>query len=377
MIHYTINENQKEKTKMSEIRKLVDELERQKQSKYDVVVSSDNLIVFSDGNTIKMDVTFQNSDGLNINKKHPLTDWAHSQVAEKTGIPMKYYRRMQDEGKLDLLSQNINTWLPTKEQRLVRVLDGQVRALLSDGYYPIDNYDVLFSTLEEVKKVKEQFGINIDVKQARITDTKMYIKFTSPDLSDEIMKFRDGRTEPVEGGIIISNSEVGNGAFSVSPFINVLVCSNGLVSDNKLRRVHIGRKLDAGVINWSGKTRQLEDEVLFSKIKDMINQTFNPDIFHKWVDEINGVATTEVPKPSIAIDNIISHFEMPKSKKDDLLNEFTNNAPETGNTQWGISMAVTRLAQKEENYEDQIKMEEIGAKILDRKLTPILLKDEE
>ena len=214
------------------------------------------------------------------------------------------------------------------------------------------------------------------VQQARVTDTKMYVKFTSPELHDEIMKFDDGRTEPVQGGIIISNSEVGNGAFSVSPFINVLVCSNGLVSDRALRRVHVGRKLDSGIINWSEDTRKLEDATLFSKIKDMVNQTFNPDVFHKWVDEINGIATTEIPKPTVSVDNLIAHFEMPKSKKDDLLNEFTSNAVEAGATQWGLSMAVTRLAQDETNYEEQVRMEEIGAKILDKKLTPVLLKED-
>lgn len=359
-----------------EIVDLAKELERQKKNKYDVVVSTDNLVAFKEGNNIKMEVAYIDEKSQKIKKQHELTDWAHIQVSEKTQIPMRYYRRMIDEGKLDLLTQNINTWLPTKEKRMVRVLDGKIRALLSDGYFPIDNYDVLFSTLAEVKKIREERGINIDIKRADVTDTKMFIKFTSPDLSDEIMKFRDGRTEPVEGGIIISNSEVGNGAFSVSPFINVLVCQNGLVSSRTLRRVHVGRKLDAGIIDWSDKTRRLEDEALFSKIQDMVNQTFNPDLFHKWVDEINGIATVEIPKPSTAIDNLVAHFEMPKSKRDALLDEFTGNAPNTGNTQWGIAMAVTRLAQEEPNYEEQVRMEEIGAKILDKKLTPVLLRED-
>jgi len=365
---------EKMENRKNELSQLAKELERQMKNRYDVVVPTDKLIAVKDGESIKMDVSFYDKDTNLVKNRHSLTNWAHSQVSEKTGIPMRYYRKMLDEKKLDLLANNINTWIPSKEKRMVRVLDNKIRALLSDGYHPIDNYKVLFNTLEEVSDLKKNNGIDIDVKTANVTDTRMYVKFTSPDLSDDIMKFDNGKSEPVQGGIIISNSEVGNGAFAVQPFINVLVCQNGLISDRSLRRVHVGRKWDTGLVNWSDKTRELEDETLISKIKDMVSQTFDKKIFHSWVDDINGVASTEVPKPEIAIDNVVKHFDMPKARKESLLAEFTKNAPNTGNTQWGISMAVTRLAQDEENYDNRIQMEEIGAKILDKRLTPIILE---
>jgi len=40
-----------------------------------------------------------------------LTEWAHSQLAEKTGIPKKYYDRMREAEEYELLAENINTWL--------------------------------------------------------------------------------------------------------------------------------------------------------------------------------------------------------------------------------------------------------------------------
>ena len=364
--------------KQNELSKLAQELERQMKNRYDVVVSTDRLCALKDENdNIKMDVAFYDTDSNLVHKTHGLTDWAHIQISDKCGIPMRYYRRMMDEGQIDLLSHNINTWIPSKEKRMVRVLDNKVRALLSDGYQPIDNHDVLFTALEEIKKLREQSGMFVDVKSAKVTDRRMYLKFTSPDLSDEIIKFRKGNTEPVQGGVVISNSEVGCGAFSVQPFINVLVCQNGLISQRILRRVHIGKKKEIGVINWSDKTRELESELLLNQVRDMIQQTFDKQVFHSWVDEINGIAQVEVPKPEIAIDNVISHFKLPKSKKDSLLSEFTGNAPNTGNTQWGVAMAVTRLAQEEESYDERINLEEIGAKILSKEITPVLLKDQD
>jgi hypothetical protein len=93
----------------------------------------------------------------------------------------------------------------------------------------------------------------------------------------------------------------------------------------------------------------------------MIQATFNPEVFQKWVDKINKVASVEIPKPMVAVDNIVKKFELPKSQRENLLNQFAKE----GTTQWGLAMAVTRLAQDEQNYENQIQMERIGAQILD------------
>jgi hypothetical protein len=343
----------------NELIELAEKLKTQKKNRYDVVVPGKDLHVTYDVGTkqIFMDVP---QPGDKPSKQHNITDWAHHQISEKTGIPMRYYRKMQEKGKLDLLATNINEWLPSKEKRLVRVLNNNVRALLSDRYRCIDNYDIFYATLDQFNKIQEKKQFVIDVQSARLTDTNMYIKATSPQLDAEIKHYK-GHGEPVHGGIIITNSEVGNGAFTVKPFINVLVCSNGLVSDQIFKRVHMGRSHDIGYVEWSDKTKELEDSTLWAKINDMIWNTFDLDIFAKWVDELNDTASKEIQKPEEAIDHVIKKYEIPKSRKESLLNQFTR---EGSPTQWGLSMAITRVAQDEDNYNEQVKMEEIGAKLL-------------
>ena len=343
----------------NELVKLLDELKRQKDNRYDVVVPGNQLKITYDVGTNKifMDVPQPEEKP---SKQHGITDWAHQQISDKTQIPMRYYRKMQEEGQYSLLAQNINTWLPSKEKRLVRVLDGNVRALLSDRYQCIDNYDIFYATLDQFNKIKEQKKMDINILASKLTDTNMYIKATSPALDASIKHYK-GLAEPVHGGVIITNSEVGNGAFTVKPFINVLVCTNGLISDQIFKRVHIGRSKDIGYVKWSDETKQLEDAALWAKINDMIWNTFDLDVFAKWIDELNGTASTEIEKPEKAIDTIIKTYDIPKSRKEDLLNQFTK---EGSPTQWGLSMAVTRCAQDEESYNDQVKMEQIGAKLL-------------
>ena len=64
------------------------------------------------------------------------------QIAEKLKIPFGYFERMRRE-QPELLDRNVNTWLQVtgSENRLVRTLDGRVRAFLSDRYRRLDNYD--------------------------------------------------------------------------------------------------------------------------------------------------------------------------------------------------------------------------------------------
>jgi len=344
-----------------EFEAVVRELRRQKESKYDVIVSSDNLIALKDvDGTLKLEVPFVDESGNIISRdRYGITDFCHSQISAKTGIPYRYYQRMMDAGKINLLAQNINAWLPSKEKRLVRILDGKVRAVLSDRYRIIDNYDVLWKSIEEVNKVRSKYNIRVDIRDLRVTEQHLYLKITSPDLVGNINTKR--HSGAVNGGIIISNSEVGAGAFYVKPFMTVLVCSNGLISENVFKKVHVGKERGIGLIDWSDETLQLEDLALWSKISDMIHATFNPEIFAQWVDRINGVATNEITKPQLAVDNIIKHFDLPQKKKEDILNQFFKE----DDTQWGLAMAVTRIAHNEKDYEKAIELEHIGSRILE------------
>ncbi len=215
--------------------------------------------------------------------------------------------------------------------------------------------------MAQIINLFQQKGFNINVLRADLTDQHMYIKATSPDISGEVFHFKD-RTEPVQGGVIISNSDVGAGAFKVEPFINVLVCQNGLIGENRFTKIHLGKERSIGLV-VSEETNKLENDLVWSKLHDIIRSTFTPKLFQEWLDRINKVASNEIPKPTVAIDNIINKYEIPKNRRDVLLNQFSQESP----TQWGIAMAITRLAQNEEDYENQIKYEKIGSDILQLK----------
>jgi hypothetical protein len=346
---------------------MAQELERLKNSRYDVVAPSTELkAVYDVGTkTVKLTVPYITQDGSTI-RDFPISTFAHSQIAEKCGIPKPYYDRMFTDGNVDLLNHNINTYIKNNDTRLVRIADfndgkGQtVRALLSNQYRIIDSSDVFYASLNEFSYLTEKKGMHIEFPRLDLTDQHLYIKATSPDLSGEVFHFRDGRTEAVQGGVIISNSDVGVGAFKVEPFINVLVCHNGLIGDNKFIKIHLGKERGQGIIQYSSEINKLEDKILFEKIRELIRATFTPEIFNTWLDKINKVASTEVPKPTVVIDNIISKYDIPQKRRDELLNQFSKESQSI----WGVAMTVNRIAQNEEDYENQIKYEKVASDIL-------------
>jgi hypothetical protein len=97
---------------------LVRELERQRENSIDSIVDNRAWKAVPD-ETSGIRLTIPDYG------EFPLTDWAHGQLADKLGIPRRYYERMRETGKTELLAENINAWLDVRERRLIRILDGR------------------------------------------------------------------------------------------------------------------------------------------------------------------------------------------------------------------------------------------------------------
>ena len=122
---------------------LAHELERQQSAKKDLLVPSQRLQhrTESGGHTHLLV-----EDGPSPTR-YGLTTLARRQLAEKLKIPFAYFERMREE-QPGLLDHNVNTWLQEDgERRMLRTLDGTVRAVLSDRYRRLDNHELAESVL--------------------------------------------------------------------------------------------------------------------------------------------------------------------------------------------------------------------------------------
>ena len=107
---------------------LAQELERQLASKRDMIVPSTMMRCQTDECGI-CKMMIEETGGVG---KYDVTSLARHQLAEKLKIPFTYFERMRTE-QPGLLDRNINTWLDTDgERRMIRTLDGHIRAVLSN-----------------------------------------------------------------------------------------------------------------------------------------------------------------------------------------------------------------------------------------------------
>jgi hypothetical protein len=321
---------------------LVKELERQRRSRLDLIVDSSSLKAVPD-EFYGLKLVIPDYGG------YSLTDWAHGQLADKLGIPRKYYQRMLDSKRFWLLAENVNAWLSEEGKRLIRIMDGKIRAILSDRYRIMDNYDIVFLALDEFKRRE-----TVEIHRIDLTETMLYLKAIDRTLTDSV---RNG--DIVYGGLIIRNSEVGASALRVEPFILRKVCSNGLILQHSLKRIHLGRQtLEIGEIEWSDETRMLEDKALWSKVRDIIRATFDRRIFHSWVEKLKESTKIEIKKPMEAVNNIVGHLGLSEEQKQKLLMHFSEP------TKYGLINAITNLAGQTKNVEEQVKLEEFAGEIL-------------
>jgi hypothetical protein len=175
-----------------------------------------------------------------------------------------------------LLDRNVNTWLQSEEERrMLRTLDGQVRAVLSDRYRRLDNFDLAESVLPILQQLPE-----VRFESVELTETKMYLKCITPRL-----KYEMAPGDVVQAGVVISNSEVGQGTLSVQPLLFRLVCSNGLIAaDRSLRKTHVGRALggeDERIQVYQDDTLRADDKAFFLKVRDVVQAAVSEATFRQ------------------------------------------------------------------------------------------------
>ena len=321
------------------------------QDKKDYVVDSRNIrAVPTDGDIVLSFPRAESQEAVPFE----ITDWAHGQLSQKTGIPKKYYDKLRTAGKADLLADNVNAWIGSVGKRMLRTQRGAVRAIVSDRFLRIDN-DFVVGVLKERMNAN---GLDMTdpgvVKRCHISDTRLYVQVNVPHQEAEIR-----RGDRVIQGLILSNSEVGASAFTVEPFLYRLVCSNGLIAPHSLSRIHLGSRNEEGEL-LSDTTIDLEKELLKSKVTDIVNSVFDEEVFLKWVDQLKETTEVHIPSPTTTLDKAFDSFNLFDDLKPKVLDEMIR---EGDNSQYGLVNALTAVARDVPNFEDMITIERVAGEI--------------
>lgn len=293
--------------------------------------------------------------------------FAHKQISEHLQIPARFYDRLQYK-EPNLLATTINTLFAHDrdnkgdvEKRMVRTLDGDVRAVVSPRFFALDNFDLLEHLIPTIKQMDGT------IVNCQLTERHLYIVVTNPRLRVAVEgSKRVG--DLVEAGAMVGNSEIGDGTLYVKPYANYLVCLNGAVRDDMgFKRYHLGKSVEAEAEVrelLSDEARVADAKAIFLKLRDVFRAAFDEARFKAYVNRVSRTTqdAIEIKNVDRIVEVAVKELELPEKAKDGVLAELIKAGDFS---RYGLFNAVTAQAHTEDDTETAIGFEKAGSKIIE------------
>ena len=324
-------------------------------------------------------ITDQGVTASHIEAAFTRTAWR--QVAERLRIPLQYLDRlvhMENPIGSMLACRSITDLARADERgalyRFIETDDGYwLRAVLSDRYRPIDNDMALQAIIGGLTDNGLGLGDcevtgDVTLDRLRLRITVPAIELAVPELlGDYRMPFslRPGNpiharpdadeTPPVLwAGVEITNSETGQGAFSIAPRAVVAVCRNGLTRAVDFRRAHIGAVLEEGTIEWSQDTQDNALALITSQVRDAIATYISPGYLSDTVEEMRAAKAVGVESAPAAVEAVQVRFGLTDNERNAVFELFAAGGDRSV---LGLGQAVTAAAQLADDGDRQSELE--------------------
>lgn len=298
---------------------------------------------------------------LMVNRMEPVrlhsTMHFRKQLQQHYKVPADYAERIRTTHP-ELYVETFNTFLHKEPSRnMLRTLDGSARAFLSDRYRPLDDADLMEAVLPTLMEFPD-----MEVVSAQFTEQRLYFKAVFPRFMGDV-KVND----PVQLGIVVSNSEVGAGSLQVMPLIYRLVCKNGLITESYgQRRYHVGKRASADEDTfemYSDKTRRLDDATFFSKVRDTLRGVLKQATFETILEQMQ--ISTKEPLPADRVKGVVEVIGADNRYTERTQSGILAHLIGGGDlTRYGLINAITRQSQDEEDYETATRLETDGGALL-------------
>ena len=396
-------------TRNATLADMVTILRNQRARRLDVVAPASAIHAYDGSLVIDHTVSQLGADGVtSAAGTYRPTAVADEGIADKLGISLAYLRRLR-ASRPDLWDANVNGWLhgdhlagyPADDRRfLVRLFQadgdglGVARAFLSDSYKVIDNLDALMATLDGIR----QAGTEVVFDGLDLTERRLYARVVAPSiralapalLSGYRSPFggwtyvpgggwtpeqaraaaaREGRgyapgAEPVLfAGFVISNSEVGDGAWSITPRIVAEICGNGLqIIADVTRAIHLGTRQTEGVVRHSADTMDKELALITARARDAVATFLSTSYLTGKITAMERQARVPVTHPDQTVRQVAKAAKFSDETADAILGHFIRGGQLTAG---GVMQAVTSVAQTLDDAEAAHELEAQALRALD------------
>lgn len=324
------------------------EVERREKTKVDLVAPAKSILMVDDRFlAIENDATY----GIN--------DFAHGQLAARLDVPKRYYDDIA--GKVPGLRSTIvnETIRAYGKRHLLRTLDGTTRAVLSDRYRTLDNYETL---RESIFPAVMEFKDSLRVVSQGLSDTRMYLQFVIPSMEASIVP-----GDVVQYGITVSNSEVGAGALDIKSLVWRLKCLNGVVGESLFRKYHVGKRIESGDDEnygiYTDETIVAELKATKLRMRDVIAAALKDDVFGLIVERMRDARNDEIRNVTETVERVQRRFPglLYESDRDRMAE---NIFREGEVNRYGLMNSITALAHQIENQDRAYEIERLGSTII-------------
>ena len=270
----------------------------------------------------------------------------------------------------------MNGWLAGDERKfLIRCLRGDsgggaARAFLSDGYKIIDNLDVLLAALDGVRGS----GFPVHIDGCDLTERRMYVRVVCEEVRVLAPVLLGGYRSPFTGaagadnpvvfaGFVITNSETGCGAFTLTPRLVAEVCRNGAtITRDAMRAVHLGERHEEGRVTWSGNTLDKTLALITAKTTDAVTTFLDPAYVQRAVRAMERDAGHPVADPEETVRTVSQRLRFTDDQAHDILAHFIRGGDVTAG---GVMHAVTSVAQTLDDADTAHEMESLALRALE------------
>lgn len=351
------------------VQQLAEELTRQREAKQDYIASTHRIglsveRVAQEEGTPKGGAVILTLD--DVEQPFAVNQFCQEQISARLDLPRKFWNRMRNDHP-DILEDAVSKLFNREPSvRMIRTLDTNARAFLSNGYKRFDNYDLMERS---IGPALAKYGEQARVLGSGLSDLRMYVKVLFPDVSFDDPR---GGGSKVYGGVIIGNSEVGAGSLFVDPFTYASYCENGMIFGKQdyakfgLRRRHVGSRIEdteeARAV-FSDATLRKEDEAFFSMAYDLVKGAATGLQFAAIAEAVQRSAGIQVGgDPTAVVERLAKQTSVTETERGSIMRHLI----EGGNlSAWGYANAVTRTAQDAETLDRAVELERLGGDLVD------------
>jgi hypothetical protein len=344
------------------LQQLAAEIERRANSKRDLVVPIGKLSVEVEDNVPVIAVHNGKVETF------PISTVAGGQLAEYVGIPKQYFDRMTTDAP-ELLASNVNRWFRDhrNERRMIRLLDAKNRAFLSDKYRSLEHEDLAEAILPVL------LDLNLLILSCEITDRRLYIKAVDTSITRDVptgKSMGDGEHnifDTVSPGIVVSNSETGQGRLSVETSIFTRACTNLALFGASFKKAHLGGRADMTDDVYellTDDTKRKTDAAVWGQVRDVVRGAFEAARFEASVRKLASATQAKIEAPAVVevVERVGRKFSLNEGERKGVLARLIEGG--TLNL-YGLHAAITRHSADVEEYDRATELERIGGDIID------------